>query len=93
MQEKKIHAAQGVQSFLIECLVWNAPLEAFQHSTYTEDIRYVLANVYNRMLKEEDCSEWGEVNELKYLFRSSQPWSRQQALDFFDAAWNYIGFK
>jgi len=93
MQEAKIGSAQGIQSFLIECLVWNATLEAFQNDTYTADVRYVLANVYNRMLKEEDCSEWGEVNELKYLFRPLQPWTRQQALNFFDAAWNYIGFK
>lgn len=93
MQERKIAHAQGVQSFLIECLVWNAPGEAFQHASYTEDTRDVIAHVFNRMLKEEDCSEWGEVNELKYLFRPSQPWTRQQALNFFDAAWNYIGFK
>lgn len=93
MQEKRISQAQGIQSFLIECLVWNAPREAFQHTSYTDDVRDVLAHVYNKMLKEEDCSEWGEVNELKYLFRSSQPWTRQQALNFFDAAWSYIGFK
>ncbi len=65
---------------------WNAPREAFQHATYTDDVRDVLAHVYNKMLKEEDGSEWGEVNELKYLFRPSQPWTRQQALNFFDAA-------
>ena len=35
----------------------------------------------------------GEVNELKYLFRSGQPWTRQQAYGFVAAAWNYIGFE
>jgi hypothetical protein len=93
MQEDKINLAQGIQSFLIECLVWNAPVISFQYDTYTANVRDVLANVYNTMLNEEACSEWGEVNELKYLFRPSQPWTRQQARNFFDAAWNYIGFK
>ena len=93
MQEDKISEANNAASFLIESLVWNAPLEAFQHDTYTEDVRYVIANIFNRTRTETDCSEWGEVNELKYLFRPFQAWTREQANHFLDAAWNYIGFK
>lgn len=93
MQEDGTPEAQNIASFLIECLVWNAPLEAFQHSTYTEDVRYVMADIFNRTRNQADCSEWGEVNELKYLFRPSQAWTREQANRFLDAAWSYIGFK
>lgn len=93
MQEDKIAKADNVASFLIESLVWNAPLEAFQHDTYTDDIRHVIANIFNRTRTESECSEWGEVNELKYLFRPTQAWTREQANRFLDAAWNYIGFK
>jgi hypothetical protein len=93
MQEEKISDSENIASFLLECLVWNAPLEAFQHETYIDILRHVIANVCNRTTKDEDCKEWGEVSEFKYLFRSSQPWTRSQANKFLDAAWNYIGYK
>ena len=93
MQDDKIPGADNVASFLIESLVWNAPLAAFQHDAYTDDVRYVIADIFNRTRTEKDCSEWGEVNELKYLFRPAQAWTRDQANRFLDAAWNYIGFK
>jgi len=93
MQEDKILEAENVASFLIESLVWNAPVAAFQHDNYTDDVRYVIADIFNRTCTDKDCSEWGEVNEFKYLFRPSQPWTREQANRFLDSAWNYIGFK
>jgi len=62
------------------------------HLTYTDMLRHVIADVYNKTVKDEDCSEWGEVNELKYLFRSQQHWTRQQANDFLVAAWKYMGY-
>lgn len=85
--------AKGVASFLIESLVWNAPVVAFGNGTYTADLRHVLADLWNRTRRDEDCADWGEVNELKYLFRSSQGWSREQANRFVQTAWDYAGFE
>ncbi len=92
MQNENIAEAANISSFLIECLVWNANIEAFSKDTYTEILRYIIADIWNHTREDEDCSEWGEVNELKYLFRNSQPWTRQQANDFLQAAWDYIGY-
>ena len=92
MQDDKISGAANVPSFLIECLVWNADPEAFLRDTYTATMRHLIADLWNRTRKDEDCIEWGEVNELKYLFRTSQPWTRQQANSFLQAAWDYIGY-
>jgi len=92
MQEAQIEAAVDIASFLIESLVWNAPDEAFGYETLYEDIKYVLAHCYNHTLDDAKCGEWGEVNELKYLFRASQPWTRQQAHSFLSTAWENIGF-
>ena len=39
---------------------------------------------------EEACKEWCELND-KYLFRSSQPWTRDQAHAFINDAWDYVG--
>jgi hypothetical protein len=93
MQEDKIAAAKDVASFLIECLVWNVPNDDFGQDTLTGDVRNVLAHTFNQTLKFETCKEWGEVNELKYLFRLGQPWTLAQAHAFLDAAWDYVGFK
>lgn len=86
-------AAQDVPSFLIESLVWNVPNEGFGHGTYTSDVRWVLAHSYNNTRKDSDCAEWVEVNGIKYLFHTAQPWTRAQAHAFISGAWDYIGFE
>lgn len=93
MEEKHIAAVKPISSFLIECLVWNVPNEGFGHDTYSADVRWVLAHLFNNTLRMEDCKEWGEINELKYLFRSSQPWTMEQAHTFVSAVWHYLGLE
>jgi len=93
MQDESVSGSSGISSWLIECLIWNTKLEVFEEPTYTDKVKSVIVDLWNRTKEDKDCSEWGEVNELKYLFRSSQPWTRQQANDFLKAAWNYIGYK
>ena len=92
MQEEKIPEADNVASFLIESLVYNAPVTAFDYSTWTEILRAVLANVCNDTRESVDCSKWTEVNDIKFLFHSSQPWTKQQANKFLNAAWKYMGY-
>jgi hypothetical protein len=90
MQDEQIAAAKDIASCLIESLVWNVPDEFFGHDTLKGDIRAVLAYLFNNTMKDDTCSEWGEVSELKYLFRPSQPWTREQAHNFISAAWDYL---
>lgn len=93
MIDDKIAAATPAASFLIECLVWNAPNFAFGNDTYTADVREALVHLFNNTIKFEDCREWGEVNELKYLFQGTHPWTLGQAHAFLSAAWDYLGYK
>jgi hypothetical protein len=83
---------QEVHSYLMECLVWNVPNEGFGHSAYRADMRYVLAHTFNGTIGDERCRDWGEVNELKFLFGPSQRWTRAEANDFLGLAWDYMGF-
>lgn len=92
MYEDKI-AADPIPSFLVECLVWNAPNTAFGHDTYVSDVREVLANLFNNMITLATCAEWGEINELKYLFKGGNAWTLAQAHSFISAAWDYWGFQ
>jgi hypothetical protein len=84
--------AEQIPSYLLECLVWNVPDEGFGHDKYRDDVRYALAHLWNETRTDEACKDWGEINELKYLF-VGQPWTRVQVHSFLDAAWNYIGFE
>lgn len=92
MDENNIAAAKLIPSFLVECLVWNTPNDGLGYAEYSSDVRNVLAHTFNETLTYEKCKEWGEVNELKYLF-IGQAWTWQQAHEFLGAAWDYIGFK
>jgi len=93
MQGDGIAIAKKMPSFLIECLIWNAEIDTFRSNTYTATIGYLLADLWNRTREYEDCSDWTEVNELNYLFRGSQPWTRQEANGFLQAAWDYVGYR
>jgi hypothetical protein len=92
MDDARIPAAAPIIGFLSECLIWNVPDEHFVHSNYTGDLRAALAFLYNNTKDDTACNEWGEVSELKYLFRGGQKWTRQQANDFVLAAWRHVGF-
>jgi hypothetical protein len=80
-------------SYLVECLVWNVPNGTFGNNAYTEDLRAILLHLFGATKDDAGCQEWGEVNELKYLFRNGQPWTRQAANAFIVAAWHYVGFQ
>jgi hypothetical protein len=92
MVENGHKVAEIIPSYLIECLIWNVPNDGFGFEQYRADVRYALAHLWNETRSDDTCNEWGEINELKYLFRG-QPWCRSDVNSFLDAAWDYIGFR
>lgn len=80
-----------VHSYLVECLVWNGPNTCFGHERLLDDLRAVFRSLWTPLKTDDGCHEWGEVNELKYLFRPSQRWTREQAFNFIDKAWDEVG--
>ncbi len=93
MSDNGINSAEKIPGFLIECLVWNVPNDHFGNSSLYLDVRACLAYLFNNTLSVDKCSEWGEVSELKYLFRQSQPWSVNSAHKFLSDAWDYVGYE
>ena len=92
MDDVGIVPAKPIWGFLVECLVWNAPNASFGAPTWDQDVQAVLRHLWLNTKTDEACSEWGEVSELKYLFRGA-PSLRLQAHAFVDAAWDYIGVR
>lgn len=86
------HAA-GVPGYLAECLCWNAPDWCFGHQTWEDRVQSVLRFLWQNTKSPSLCAEWCEVDAIKYLFHGSQPWTRNQAHAFVNAAWDYVGVK
>jgi hypothetical protein len=88
-------AAKATPSFLIECLVFNAPDKCFNLSngTYFEDVKAVIGDLWNATKAADGCEKHLEVSRMKWLFRDTQPWTREQAHEFLLRAWNHVGFK
>jgi hypothetical protein len=90
MQADGIVAANDIGSFLIESLVWNVPDDGFTSGTYRALTQNVLAFLFNQTRDDVSCLEWGEVNELKYIFRGSSG-LRARVHSFISAAWDFVG--
>jgi hypothetical protein len=79
-----------VPGYLIECLLWNAPNSCFGYTRFLDDVEAVLRFLWTPLQTDTAVREWGEINELTYLFRPGQRWTRQQAFNFIDKAWDTI---
>jgi len=89
--EQNPNAQFDAQSFLIESLLWNTPNARYGNTSYADDISGILGFLRAALQNDHSINEWGEVNELKYLFRSTQKWTREGALQFVNAADAYLG--
>lgn len=88
-------AHRAVPSFFVECLVYNVPDAVLKRPTWTDVAQGILVHVYNELEGNEpshDRERWLEVNECKYLFHSSQKWTRGEGRAFALAGWNHLEF-
>ena len=87
--------SKEVPSYLMECLIYNCPDEFFKRSTWRSVMQGCLAKIFNETRGAEPTEEserWLEVNGGKFLFASSQKWTRAEAHTFASAAWDYMEF-
>ncbi len=85
--------AEKMPSFLIECLVYNAPDDCFKQGSdgYVEDVRCVISDLWNRTKPTGDAKEkMVEVNYRKWLFRSGQSWTVETVHEFLLEAWRHL---
>lgn len=83
--------AKAIPGYLIECLVWNVTEDRFKHDRWCDVVRDVLYNIWANTKEDASCATWTEVDGIKYLFHSTQKWTRAEANAFIKAAWNYVG--
>ena len=93
MVDKGIIYDDAMPSFLLECLIWNVPNEQFKHTTWRAITRAVLATAFNDTLKKEDCWNYAEVSDLKWLFRGQTKWTHQTVNVFLGRVWEHLGYE
>jgi len=91
--ERGIEVAKPIPGFLVECLVWNVPDSCLTHDTWDKNVQSALVHLWSNTKSLETCNDWGEVNELKYIFRGSPAKKLSDVHAFINAAWDYIGIR
>jgi hypothetical protein len=93
MAENGHTQATVIPSYLIECMVATVPDAEFQGPRWQDNVRAVLVHLWSTLATDESAAGLFEINQMKPLFQSGQPWTRVQVRDFIQAAWNYIGLE
>jgi hypothetical protein len=85
--------AKNSPGYLLECLAWNSPDWCYSHDNWVDRVQSVLSHLWQNTKETSLCNEWCEVDDIKYLFRASQPWSREQAHQLINDIWDHVGVK
>ena len=93
MEDRGSPSAKAIPGYLIECMCWNVPNVNFDKNSWGERIQGVLIHLWSNTKDDALCATWCEVDNIKYLFHSSQPWTRAAAHAFVGEAWNYVGMR
>ncbi len=94
MEDAGSSSANAIPGYLLECMTWNVPNRAFIGSTtWYARVRAVLIHLWTNTKDDARCESWCEVDDIKYLFRVSQPWTRAAAHTFINEAWNFVGMR
>jgi len=83
---------KDMPSFFLECLVWNIPDIYFSEDTYRDATKSIISKIWNDMGDPKRANEYAEVSDLMWLFRGNSTRTHQQARDFIQRAWNFIGY-
>lgn len=78
-------------SYLMECLVWNVADVTLKTGNLSQGFRATLVELWQGLDK-DGFDQWTEPNNVKYLFRSDQKWSVEDAKDVVLGTWRYLGY-
>lgn len=91
MESAGVRSSKHAKSYLISCLMWNVPNNLFEGNNYGDVLSTILDFLISQTSDYSKVKEWGEVNELKYLFRASQPWKLEEVNLFLREAKDFLG--
>ncbi len=65
----------------------------FAHESYADNAAAVIAVAWGMTETDESASKMTEVNGIKYLFHTDQPWDRTEAHNFLAQSWAFLEIK
>jgi predicted nucleotidyltransferase len=90
MKDQGYASAEKVPSYLIACLVWNVPDGLLSGDSYEQMTMGAIDHLIGKTATSENVKDWGEVNELKYLFRVAQAWKLNEVNQFLKDAKQFL---
>jgi len=93
LEEAGNQTVAAVPGYLLECLAWNSPNWCFSRDAWVDRVQSVLRFLWQNTKDSALCDNWCEVDDIKYLFRITQPWTREQAHITINDIWDYVGVK
>jgi hypothetical protein len=60
--------------------------------TLDDGFRATLAELWQGLADDGNYDDWTEPNDIKYLFRSGQKWSRSDAQEIVLETWRYLDY-
>ena len=93
MENAGSSSTKAIPGYLFECMTWNVPNAAFAESTWDTRVQAVLAHLWINTQDDANCTSWCEGDDIKYLFRASQPWTRAAAHTFINEARDFVGVR
>jgi hypothetical protein len=78
--------------YLVESLVFNVPNDHFGHTRRYDDMRSVLAFLWNGLRDPDVYLSWTEPSRLIMLFRGHSNRIPRNAFTIVDKAWEWMGF-
>lgn len=91
MTEAGYSSATKIPSYLVSCLAWNVPDGFFEEETYEKIVGDAIDFLIEKTSELASVKEWGEVNELKYLFGAHQKWQHGDVHQFLVDAKKFFG--
>ena len=82
--------AGTIPGYLLECAAWNAPNNSYLFSTWMSRVRGVLSYLKDNTQSDAQCRTWCEVDNIKFLFHPSQPWTRSAVNQFATDALRFV---
>jgi hypothetical protein len=79
-------------SYLMECLVWNVADSTLKSGTLDDGFRATLVELWQGLGDDGNYDDWTEPNDIKYLFRGGQKWSRGDAKEIVLETWRYLDY-
>ncbi|GAB2474020.1 nucleotidyltransferase domain-containing protein [Jatrophihabitans fulvus] len=79
-------------SYLMECLVWNVSDWTLKSGTLDNGFRATLVELWQGLKDDGGWENWTEPNQLKYVLRGGQKWSRADAKEVVLETWRYLDY-